>query len=175
MLGRGVVQFLHVGGNDDGGHGPPGTGRTHGSVDDVRQLFGDGHHLAVLRRHVLVEAEQVDLLLIAAAHGAPVRLAHDGNDRHMVKLGVVQAVEEVDGTRARGRRAHADLAGELGVSDRFECGHLLVPGLDEPWLVLRASPGGKQAADAVTGVGEDMVNVPFAQSLQNEVGYLDRH
>ena len=68
---------------------------------------------------------------------------------HVVELRVVQAVEQVDGAGPGGGRAHPDLAGELRVADRFEGGHLLVPGLDELGLVVGPPPGGEQAVDAV--------------------------
>ena len=55
----------------------------------------------VVAGDVLEEAEQVDLLLVAAAHRGAVGLADDRDHRHVVELGVVQAVEQVDGARAR--------------------------------------------------------------------------
>ncbi len=61
-----------------------------------------------------------------------------------------------------GRRAHADPAGELGVPDGLERGHLLVAGLDELRFVLRPPPRGQDSVDPVTGVPEDMPNVPGA-------------
>ena len=39
-------------------------------------------------------------MLVGAAHGAAVGLADDRDDGHVVQLGVVQAVEQVDGARA---------------------------------------------------------------------------
>ena len=94
---------------------------------------------------------QVDLLLIVAAQRRARLLADDGDDRLVVHLGVVEAVEEVDGARARGRQADADLAGEFRVRAGHEGGHLLVADLDEldlldacwkpPMIPLMPSPG----------------------------------
>ena len=61
----------------------------------------------------------------------PLLLADDRDHRRVVELGVVEAVEQVDRARARGRHAHADLARELGVGAGGEGGELLVAQLDE--------------------------------------------
>ncbi len=106
---------------------------------------------------------QVDFLLIGAAHGAAAGLADDRDDRHVIELGVVETVQQVDGTGPGGRDADADLAGELGVPEGLECRHLLMPGLDELRLVVGPLPGGEQAVDAVPGVPED-VSMPHSRS-----------
>ena len=54
-------------------------------------------------------------------------------------------------------------AAELGVADRLERGHLLVPGLDEPRLVVGAGEGAEDAVDAVAGIAEDLLHPPLAQ------------
>ena len=168
--GRGILQFLHVGGDDDRGRGPLGQRRPDGPVQHVGQLLGDGDHLHVLAGHVLIQAEQVDFLLVGAAHRGPVGLAHDRHHRHVIELGVVQAVQQVDRARPRGRGAHAGPAGELRVPHRLERGHLLVPRLHEHGLVVRAAPGGQQAVDPVARVGEDFLHPPRAQPLEQVVG-----
>jgi len=73
------------------------------------------HLLYVRARNILVETEQIDLLLLVSAHDAGECLPNDGDDRLVVELRVVEAIEEVDGTRARCRHADTDLAGELGM------------------------------------------------------------
>jgi hypothetical protein len=80
----------------------------------------------------------------------------------VVELGVVEAVEEMDRTRATGGHADAQLAGELGVSARHERGHLLMPYLDElgPLAVARAPKRAHQAVDAVARVPVDPVHAP---------------
>ena len=84
----------------------------------------------------------------------------DRHHRHVVQLGVVQPVEQVDRPRARGGHADADPASELGVPDRLEGGHLLVPGLDELRLVVGSAPGGQDPVDPVAGVGEHVLARP---------------
>ena len=62
-----------------------------------------------------------------------------------------------------------DPAGELGVPDGLEGGHLLVPGLDELRLVLGPAPRGQDAVDPVTGIGEHVPHVPGAQPLEQVI------
>jgi len=99
-------------------------------------------------------------------------VADDGHDRHVVELGVVEAVEQVDGARAGGGHADPDPAGELGVADRFERAHLLVPRLHEHRVVARSGPRGEDPIDAVAREGEDMIDAPVTQTLQQVVGHL---
>ena len=130
-VGGGVLQFLHVGRDDDRGRGALGQRDADGPVEHVRQLLGDRDHLHVVAGDVLEQAEQVDFLLVGAAHRGAAGLADDRDDRHVVELRVVEAVEQVDRAGPGGGHADADPSGELRVADGLERGHLLVPGLDE--------------------------------------------
>ena len=49
---------------------------------------------------VLEQREQVDFLLVGAAHGAAARLPDDRDHGNVIELGVIKAVEQVDGSRA---------------------------------------------------------------------------
>jgi hypothetical protein len=64
--------------------------------------------------HVLEQREKVHLLLVGAAHGRTVRLAHDGHDGDVVGQRVVQSVQEVD--RVKGLEPH--LGSNTPSSDR---------------------------------------------------------
>ena len=88
-------------------------------------------------------------------------LPDDGQHRHMVQLGVVEAVEQMDGARSRSGHAHTEVAGELGVAHRLEGGHLLVAGLDELWRGVGFDPRPENPVDAVSGVGEDLHRRPM--------------
>ena len=79
---------------------------------------------------------EVDLLLVRAAHGRRRGLADDGDHRLVVHLGVVEAIQEVNGAGAGGGEAHADLARELRVAAGHERGHLFVARLDEATAVI---------------------------------------
>ncbi len=175
VLGRLVIEFLHVGGDDHGGRRPFGQGRAHGSVQHVGQLLRHVDRLQERRRDVLEETVQVDLLLVGAADGAPGGLADDRHHRHVVELGVVEAVEQMDRARTSGGHAHPGPVAEHGPADRFEGGHLLVPALDEPRPVLDLGQLSDQPVDAVPGVAEDLGDAPLGQSAQQMVGDVPRH
>ncbi len=108
-VGGGVVEFLHVRRNDHGGGGALGQRDPDRAVENIGQLFGNGDHLHVVAGDVLVQAEQIHLLLVGAAHGGAVGLSDDRHDGHVVEFGVVKAVEQMHRTGPpRGGDAHAD-------------------------------------------------------------------
>jgi hypothetical protein len=113
----------------------------HRAVDQVPHLRRHHRHVHVVAGDVLEQRDQVDLLLVVAAERRARLLADDRHHRLVVELGVVQAVEQVDGARAGGRQAHADLAGELGVRAGHEGGQFLVARLHE----LRSLAGAVRA------------------------------
>ena len=135
------VHLLHVVRHDDAGDGALGQRDADRAVDQVADLRGVASHLHVLVRHVLEQREQVDLLLVVAAERRARLLADDRDDRLVVELGVVEAVQQVDRARARGREADADLAGELRVAAGHERGHLLV----RTWMNSMRSPARSSA------------------------------
>ncbi len=92
-------QLLDVVGDDHRGHLALGDGHAEGAVDDMAQLRRMHHRLHV-GGDVLEQGMQVDFLLVVAAKRRGGLLAHQGNHRHMVHLGIVQAVEQVDGAGA---------------------------------------------------------------------------
>ena len=76
------------------------------AVDHVRKLRRVVTSCAY-SRDIREHAVEVELLLVAAAAHRRFRLAADGEDRHMVELGVVEAGDQVGGARdrrLRGRR-----------------------------------------------------------------------
>ena len=167
--GGSYVEFEDVGGDDDGGGRGFAERDADRAVDQVGQLLGHGAHLHVVAADVFEQAEQVDFLLVGAAHRRAFGLSDDGHHRHVVELGVVEAVEQVYRSRAAGRHAHPDLAGELGESDGFEGRHLLVAGLHELRFVAGALPGRQQAVDAVPGEAEDLLHTPFPQPGEQDI------
>ncbi len=56
------------------------------------------------------------------------------------------------------------MAGELGVADRLERGHLFVAGLHELRVVGGALPRRQQAVDAISGITEHLPYSPVAQT-----------
>jgi hypothetical protein len=170
----GGLLFLDVGGEDERGNSPLGERDADPSVDQVARLRGVHADFDELG-HVLEEGVQVDLLLVVRAEREALLLADDGQHRRVVELRVVEAVQEVDRSRAGGGDADADLAGELRVAAGHEGGHLLVAYLDELRVPVGAVERAQEAVDPVTGVAEHAVDAPGRETFQNIVGNHGRH
>ncbi len=167
--GRLVLQVEDVGGNDDACRSARAERDADGPVDEIGQLLGHGAHLDVFAAHVFEQADQVDFLLIGAAHRRAFGLPDDGHHRDMVELRVVETVEQVDRPGAAGRHTHPDVAGELRVTDGLERGHLLMARLHELGFVPGPLPRREQPVDAVTGEPEHLADSPFPQSGQQNI------
>ena len=96
-------------------------------------------------------------------------LAHNRDDRGVVHLRVIQPVQKVDGARAGGGQADANLAGELRMAACHERRHLLMSDLDEVHLVARPIQRPKDAVDAVPRITVDARYAPFSKALDQEI------
>jgi hypothetical protein len=114
------LQLLDVVGDDDTGGRARGAGDADRAVDQVADLRGAARYLHVLARHVLEQVQQVDLLLIVAPQRRAGLLADDRQHRLVVELGVVEAIEEMDGAGPGGHQADADLTRELGMGQAMK-------------------------------------------------------
>src|SRR5207248_10256307 len=94
----------------------------------------------------------------------------DRDDRLVVELGVVEAVQQMARSGPGRGDADADLAGELRVAARHERGHLLVARLDELGVAACAVERAEKRVDPVAGVAVDAPYAPFAQPLEDVVG-----
>ncbi len=137
LLGR--LGDLDVVRQDHDAGRPRGQSGAKRAVDDHGRLLGREDRLDVLGRDVLEEGGEVDLLLVLRAERRRGLLAHDRDHGLVVELGVVQPVEQVHGARALGADDDPDPAGVLRVADGHERGVLLVPGLDEHRVAVRAA------------------------------------
>ena len=173
-LGNGL-HVLHVGRDDHSGHRPLRGSDAQGAVETVVQGGGDVDLLHVRAGHVLVQAQQVDLLLLVAPHDAGEGLADDGDHGLVVELGVVEAVEEVDRTGPRRGHAHAHLSGELGVGAGHERGHLLVTRLHELGLVPTLAQRPEDPVDAITGKAVQPRDTPLLEPRHQVVADCFRH
>ncbi len=131
-------EFLNIFGEDDAGDGFLIDGGADGAVDGVLGGVGRADLSDVFGGDVFEEAEEIDFLLVGTAEDGGGGLSDDGDDGLVVHFGVVEAVEEVDGTGAGGGHADGDVAGELGVSAGHEGGEFLVACLDETGFVAGA-------------------------------------
>lgn len=94
------VRFLDIVGKDDRGNAALGAGNADGTVDQVARLRGRRAELDVLTGDILEQAGEIDLLLEMAAERRPRCLTHDGDDRLVVELRIVQAVQEMNRSRS---------------------------------------------------------------------------
>src|ERR1044072_9067872 len=86
-------------------------------------------HVHVLMRNVLKKGDQVDFLLIVSTDRRTGLLTNDGNDAGVIHLGIVQAIEEMNGTGPGCSKTNTDFACELGVRTSHECRHFFMPHL----------------------------------------------
>lgn len=96
-------------------------------------------------------------------------LASDGEHWHVVQACVVEAGQQVGGTRSGGGDAHPQLAGELGVRRGHEGGHLLVASLDELDLLPGAAQRAEYPVDAIPRIAIDAPYSPLVKALDNEI------
>ena len=169
-LELGHLELLHVVGQDHAGRRPGRFRGADGAVDHEVELFGRAHRLEERAAHVLEEGAGVDLLLVAAAEGAAVLVRHQRHHGPLVELGVVQAVQEVDGSRAVRGDAAAGPSRPLGVGGRHERGGLLVAGRDQLRLTPGPADGGQDGIDPVARVAEDPADAPGPESGDELVG-----
>ena len=126
--------LLEVRGEGDVRNAAVGEGVAAGEVRDLLDV-GGAHHPGVVTA-TSAKTDGGHVLLAVGIHQVVVLVPGDGEDGLAVHLGVVQAVQEVEGAGARGRQAHAEFPGELGIAAGHERGGLLVAHLDEADPVL---------------------------------------
>lgn len=97
-------------------------------------------------------------------------LAYDRDHRLMVELGVVQAIQEMDGARTAGREAYTHFAGELGVPAGHERRHLLMPYLNKIELIPRSTQRTHDAVDTIAGGSRRCASRPIRSG-----GAVDNH
>ena len=129
----------------------------------------------VFVRDVLEERMKIDLLLVVAADSGSRRLADDGHDGLMVQLRVIEAVEQMNSAGAGSGQADTDLARELGVCARHECGHFFVARLDESKAVAGAIERAEDPVDAIPRIPIDARDTPLGQARNNKISNGRRH
>ena len=78
-------------------------------------MLGTQDHL-VVGRHILEQAEDINLLLVVGADLVVIGVARDRQDGCVVKLGVVEAIQQVNRAWAAGCEAYAQPPGELCIT-----------------------------------------------------------
>src|SRR5581483_6110593 len=83
--------------------------------------------------------------------------------------------EQMDRSGTRGRHAHADFPGELGVRARHERGLLFVADLNEIDFVVEALQRADQSVYAVAGIAVDSPNSPLVKPVNDKIADSFRH
>jgi len=91
------LELLDVFRHNHAGDGLFSEGNAHGAVDQLPNLRRRGRHLHEGVGHVFEQRDQIHLLLVLAAEGRAILLSHDGHDRLVIHLSVVEAIEQMDG------------------------------------------------------------------------------
>ena len=106
-----------------------------GRIHDVVDMHWP-HDALVVDGNIHKDFGQIDILLIVGANQVMKGMPRDRQHRLIVHLGVIETVEQMDATRARGRQTDAQPSGILGVAACREGRRFLVSHLDESYLVL---------------------------------------
>ena len=170
LAGRVLVRHvLKVVGQDQRRDAPLRHRDADGAVDQVPHLPRNHGLLHEGAGHVLEHADKIQLLLVVGADRRPRLLSRDGEHRHVVQPGVVQARDQVRCAGAGCRQADAEFARELGMGGGHEGRHFLVPGLDEFDLAVEPLKRAEQTVDAVARVTVDAPHAPVMQALPKEI------
>jgi hypothetical protein len=87
----------------------------------------------------------------------------------VIQLGVIEAVQEMDGARTRRSEADSDLAGEFGMATGHEGGLFLMPHLHKLDGSIGPTQRGHDPIDAVSWVSKDAVDTPLLQAGEKEI------
>ena len=139
-----------------------------GDVDEGGDGHGDVDHL-VVDAEVHEHFVQVHLLLVFRPQLRRRLDPGDGQHGDVVQLGVVQAIDQVEPSRARGCKAYPQPAGRLAVAGRHEGRRLFVVNQEEPDAVLVAAKALHDPVDAIAGKSEDCVDAPVDEALDEEL------
>ena len=169
----GHLHVLHIVRKNDDRRSEPNPSGAESSVDDRLHLFGrdDGLHI---HSHIGQGPLQIVLLLGKRSERRQTLLADDCDHGLIIRLGVVQAVEQVKGSRAGGRNTHADLTGKFGMGGGHQGADFLVgrPDILQPFaLAFRLAQRAVEITDPVTGKSEHPGDAPLPNPLDHEITY----
>lgn len=148
------VHAAHVSGHRQHRHPGRAQRALHGLFEHARELFGTCQRPAE-RRHIGEQDVVVDLLKEVRTELGERHLTADGEHRGMRLLGVIEAVEQMDGPGPDGSHADPERAGELRLGAGGERAGLLVTDADP----LKALLAPDRVGDRVQGVADDAPDV----------------
>ena len=156
-----VRELLQVVWQDHASHCPFGVCNPDRAIDKMTNLLGDASHADKFTCDVLEQVLQVHFLLVARAKGCASLLAHQCNHRHVIELGIVEAIEQMDRPGSGRRIAKAHLTGEFGMCGSHEGGHLLMAHLDIFHDVLCLLQRDVQTTDSIAGIAVNTFQSPL--------------
>ena len=133
------------------------------------------HDTFVVDAHVHEELIQCDILLGVSTNQIVILQAGYCQHRLFVELGVVQAVQQVDSTRAGGCNTHSQAPGVLGISTGHESGSFLMTYLNELNLVLGLSKCLDNPVHAVARQSEHNFHAPVEQTIHQYFPACHKH
>src|SRR3569833_3527024 len=119
--------------------------------------------------HVFVQTEEVQFLLVMATQGRSGLLACNRKNGHAIEPRIIQSRNQVRGARPGGCNTNAQLPRELGVRGSHERCHLLVTGLHELDLALRAVERAEDSVDAIARISKHHTHTPRMEACDQEV------
>src|SRR5437667_9190681 len=130
--------FLKINRKCDVGNAVISHSSSTSQVGDV--LYVRGTHDSLIENSNIHEKFVKCYILLCVGSDEIVELqSSDRQHRLAVELGIVESVQEMDATRARGRKAHADPSCELGIPAGHESSRLFMPHLNKSNLLLVGS------------------------------------
>ena len=155
-------------GNDDDCHAAAFEGAAHGDLQDLGELLGDAHELAVdaaLTEQVL----GVGLLEVPATDLLAGDVGGDGQHRHPAAVGIEEAVDQVQVAGPAAGGHHRQLSGDGGLASGCKRRRLFVADVfpaDRAVAAQRVS----ETVERIPGKAVDAANPGGLQGLDDVVG-----
>ena len=159
------VHLLHILRDNDASDRVLVERNAYRTIDRMSHRRRRRNRRAIFAGHILEQRLKIDFLLILRAHRGRCRLTDDGDHRLVVHLGIVEAIQKMNGTGSRRREANSHFTGELGVSTGHEGRKFLMSSLYKPRIVLCFSQCRSDSTDSITGIAVDSRHTPSRQTL----------
>ena len=137
-------------------------------INDILNMRG-AHDALVVDADIHVKLVERHILLGVSADQVVELQACDRQHRRTIHLRVVEAIQQVDSTRAGGGEADAEFPGVFGVAAGHECGGFFMPHMNKANFVLARAQRFHDAVDTVSGQPEDHFDTPIDQRFHEHI------
>ena len=117
-------------------------------------------HIEFVERHILLRVSPDEVMKLQPS---------DGQHRHVVELGIVESVQEMDAARTRGSQAYPQPSRELGVTAGHKGGCLFMAHLNKSNFLLVGSKRLHDPVDAVPRESKNDFNAPIDQGFNQHI------